>query len=266
MLVADDATPGGKRSKGSWESEDITRRDWVKLGLLVGAAGGATALGVAAAETLFAPGPYSPYPPDALFYTRFPVDEWWNDKADQPMRAGDFGLWQGATGVWRGTYASGRLIAGTGMPVLVIRVPRDSTYFQAPPANEFTIPNGFSLYYDDPARDLRFVVLYDRCVHLCCYPGWQVVTNPPPGRDYAVPCPTYQVYGLDPIYCICHGSQYDPLVLTTSVNPSNNVTYVGAERVHGPAGRCIPVVAVAVKEDVLYGGMIDARWYEYCGE
>ncbi len=266
MLVADDATPGGKRSKGSWESEDITRRDWVKLGLLVGAAGGATALGVAAAETLFAPGPYSPYPPDALFYTRFPVDEWWNDKADQPMRAGDFGLWQGATGVWRGTYASGRLIAGTGMPVLVIRVPRDSTYFQAPPANEFTIPNGFSLYYDDPARDLRFVVLYDRCVHLCCYPGWQVVTNPPPGRDYAVPCPTYQVYGLDPIYCICHGSQYDPLVLTTSVNPNNNVTYVGAERVHGPAGRSVPVVAVAVKDDVLYGGMIDARWYEYCGE
>ncbi len=262
--MPDEGTKDGKRAKGGWEAGELTRRDVVKIGLAVGAVGGAAALGLAVGESLLSTAPYTPYPPDALIYTRFPEPEWWNGKANQPMRVTDFQLWQGATGIWRGRFENGSWVSGTGLPVLVIRIPRDSTNFRSPPASEFPVPPGFALYYDAPSRDLRFVVLYDRCVHLCCFPGWQVVTSPPPGRDYLLPCPTYQVYGVDPIYCVCHGSQYDPLVLTTSVNPNNNVTYVGAERVHGPAGRAVPVVAVAVKADVLYGGMVDERWYAYC--
>lgn len=264
--MTDDGTRDGERAKRGWEAGELTRRDVVKLTLAVGAVGGAAALGLAVGGSLLSPSAYSPYPPDALVYTRFPEAEWWNDKADQVIRVTDFGLWQGATGVWRGRFENGSLVPGTGLPVLVIRIPRDDAHFQSPPSGDFPIPEGFSLFYDDPARDLRFVVLYDRCVHLCCFPGWQVVTNPPPARDYVAPCPTYQVYGIDPVYCICHGSQYDPLVLTSSVNPNNHVAYVGAERVHGPAGRSVPVVAVAVKDDVLYGGMVDPRWYEYCGD
>lgn len=244
----------------------MTRRDWVKLGLAVGAVGGAAALGVTIGGSLLSSTQTGSYPPDALIYTAFPTDQWWNEKADQPMRVGDFGLWQGATGVWRGTFSGGHLVRGTGLPILAIRIPRDDVNFRSPPASDFPLSDGYSLYYDDPARDIRIVVLYDRCVHLCCYPGWQVVTNPPPGRDYLVPCPTFQVYGIDPIYCICHGSQYDPLVLTENVNPTNNVTYVGAERVHGPAGRSVPVIAVRVAQDILYGGMVDPAWYHYCGD
>ncbi len=265
MLVAED-TPDGERAEGPWERKGITRRDWVKLGLVAGALGGAAAVGVMVGGSLLSSTQTGSYPPDALIYTRFPTDQWWNDKDGQPMRVGDFGLWQGATGIFRGTYSEGKLVPGTGLPVLAIRIPRDDTNFQSPPASEFPLLEGYSLYYDDPARDIRIVVLYDRCVHLCCFPGWHVVTNPPPTRDYTVPCPTYQVYGLDPIYCICHGSQYDPLVLTKSANPLNGVTYVGAGRVHGPADRSVPVLAVRVDGDILYGGLADERWYQSCGD
>ena len=150
------------------------------------------------------------------------------------------------------------------MPVLVIRVKRDDSVFIAPPPGDVSLPAGFDLYYDDPARDIRIVVVYDRCAHLCCFPGWQVITNPPPARDYTSDTPTYRVYGLDPIYCVCHGSQYDPMVLLKDVNPRNGVTYVGPSRVHGPSSRAIPVIAVKAINDVLVGGMADPRWYEYC--
>lgn len=42
--------------------------------------------------------------------------------------------------------------------------------------------------------------------------------------------------------------------------------YPTPERVHGPAGRSIPVVAVSVKDDILYGGMVSPPCYAYCGD
>src|SRR5207249_4330136 len=114
----------------------------------------------------------------------------------QPVKVTDFQEWQGATGVWDGEFVDGKLVPGTGYPVLIIRVKRDDSVFSAP--TDVAVPSGFNLYYDDPARDIRIVVVYDRCAHLCCYPGWQVVQNPPPARDYLSPAPTYQVFGIDP--------------------------------------------------------------------
>lgn len=180
------------------------------------------------------------------------------------MKVTDFELWGGASGVVNATIVSGKPLQGTGIPVLLIRVPRDATHFVAPPASEFPLSDGFALYYDDASRDIRLVAVYDRCAHLCCYPGWHVITNPPPSRDYVAACPTYQVYSQDPVYCICHGSQYDPMVLVKDVNPVNGISYVGAARVHTPAPRAIPIVALRAIDDVLYGFEVDARWYEYC--
>lgn len=126
------------------------------------------------------------------------------------------------------------------------------------------LPAGFNLYYDDPARDIRVVVFYDRCAHLCCFPGWQITLDPPPFHGgYLGSTPTWEVYGLDPIYCVCHGSQYEPMVLAKNVNPLNGVEYVGASLVFGPATRSIPVVSVKAEDDVLIGGATDLRWYEY---
>jgi len=253
----------------SWEDEEPegrwTRRDWVKAGMGIGAVGALTALGASAAGQLLPPpikasGEVS----DEIHYTKFPTPQWWNDRAGSPMTVTDFPEWRGATGTWRGLFRDGKHLAGTGYPVLVIRVKRDDEAFSGPSQDEIELPDGFDLYYDDENRDIRIVVCFDRCVHLCCYPGWQVIRDPPPEYRYLAPALTYEKYGLDPIYCVCHGSQYDPLVLVKNVNPKNEVEYVGARHVHGPADRALPVVPVRAERDVLVGGMPDPRWYEYC--
>jgi len=250
----------------TWEEErpGWTRREWVKLGVTVGAVGTLGALTAGVWGQIFPPPKeFEGEVRETIEYTRFPTPQWWNSKAGTPVKVTDFELWQGATGTWRGIYQQDRWIPGTGYPVLVIRVPRDDTNFQAP--TDVTLPPelaGFSLYYDDPTRDLRIVTLFDRCVHLCCYPGWHVIpTADAPNVNYS---PTYSVYGQDPVYCICHASQYDPMVLVKSTNPKNNATYVGAQFVHGPANRSLPVIAVRAANDTLVGGMVDARWYVYC--
>lgn len=247
-----EATSEGKRK---W-----TRRDFVKVGVVAGAA---TAAGVISADVLLGPRA-PPANSSVVYYTRFPQPAWWNPRAGTPMNVTDFAVWEGASGVVNADFAEGQPIAGTGIPVLVVRIPRDDSNFTAPPATEFPLEGGFALYFDDASRGIRIVAVYDRCAHLCCYPGWHVITTPPPGRDYVNPCPTYQVYGQDPVYCICHGSQYDPMVLVKNVNPSNGVTYVGAEMVHTPAHRGIPIVALKAIDDVLYGLEPDPKWYAYC--
>lgn len=254
--------------------EGATRRQWIRNGLLFAgaAAAGAAASGVSAAtlDYLFPPPTFSPGGVpyggviDALVYTSFPAAEWWNDRANQPVKVTDFAPWQGATAVWRGLFQNGKWMAGTGYPVLVIRVPRDDTYYSLPTSPPWTLPAGSALYYDDPGRDIRIVVGFDRCTHLCCYPGWHVVTNPAPSRDYLVPPPTYTVYGQDPVYCICHGTQYDPLLLLQDTNPYNGVPFPGMELVHTPGTFAMPLVPVAVTDDTLYGAMADTRWYVYC--
>lgn len=213
---------------------------------------------------------------EQLTYTRFPTPQWWNSKDGKTMRVADFGVWQGATGVWRGVFQNDKWIPGTGFPLIAIRVKREDTYFRAPdPKSVSPLPEGFGFYYDDPnggaidpqtsePEGIRIVVLFDRCVHLCCSPGWHVVTNPPPDRGYVQSPPTWSVYGLDPVYCVCHGSQYDPLLLTTEINPQNNTPYPGATYVHGPATRALPLIPVRSEGGTLVGGMADPRWYVYC--
>lgn len=143
------------------------------------------------------------------------------------------------------------------LPVLVIRVKRDDGVFRSPDPSTVGLPSGYGLYYDDPARDIRIVVFSTRCTHRCCFAGWHVVTEPPPSRDYAAftstPPPTYMVYGLDPIYCVCHGAQWDPMILEAGVHPSG-ARYIGALFVHGPAWGPLPVVAVRVAPTSLREG------------
>lgn len=267
----------------SWEDGDRvkgwTRREWVRLGMGVGALGAFASLGgLVTGQLLPPPVQFSGELRETLTYVRWPTPQWWNSKDGQPVRVTDFELWQGATAVWRGLFQDNEWVPGTGFPVIVIRVKRDAQGATVPSDPELEsagvspLPEGFSLAYDDASLDApegtRLVVVYDRCVHLCCYPGWHVVTDPPPGRNYSdyvsTPPPTYANYGQDPIYCICHGSQYDPLLLTININPKNNSPYVGAERVHGPAGRALPLVPVKEQGGNLVGGMPDPRWYVYC--
>lgn len=263
----------------SWEGGDAergwTRREWVKFGITVGAVGTVGSLGAVTGRQ-FVPPPirFSGEIKETIIYTKFPTDQWWNHLAGEPVRVGDFAEWRGATGVWRGLFQSGRYVPGTGFPVLIIRVKRDLERFTSPPESEVDLPEGFSLFYDDPDGDrdpitnvpkgVRIVVLFDRCVHLCCYPGWQTVKDPPPEYRFLAPAPTYEVYGLDPVYCVCHGSQYEPMTLVKHINEANGVEYVGARHVHGPAHRALPVVPLKSEGGTLVGGMPDPGWYVYC--
>ena len=240
----------------------------MKTGVMIGVSAGAGAIvGVASYPWLLGP-PTKPEGEirESLVYTRFPfTDTWWNHLSGNEVRVTDLQEWQGASAVWRGLFRNGGWVDGTGYPVVVIRIKRESQFFKAP--TDVALPPGFSLYYDDPVRDVRIVTVLSKCTHLCCYPGWHVVTDPPPPRDYAtygVDPPTYTQFGQDPIYCACHASQYDPMVLVVNVNGKNGAQYVGAVRVHGPAPRALPVVPVKAVGDTLIGGMPDPRWYEYC--
>lgn len=251
------------------EARRWTRRDWLRAGAIAGIAGVA---GAAAGAELIAPLLAPPTPAtgelrDDFVYTKFSSSQWWDNLVGQPARVTDFQEWQGASAVWRGLFREGNWVPGTGLPVLIIRIIRDDTYFHPPDSAPYGLPPDYSLYYDDLARNLRVVVLYDRCTHLCCYPGWHVVTNPPPLRDYAAygtAPPTYLAYNQDPVYCVCHGAQYDPLLLTADVNPKNGAPFVGARIVHGPGAFALPVIPVRGVDDVLYGSMSDPRWYAFC--
>lgn len=178
----------------------------------------------------------------------------------------DFALWQGATAVWRDFFFdSGQWTPGTGYQVLVIRVPRVDTYFNFPETPAYTLPRGYAIFYDDPSRDIRIVAGFGQCTHLCCYPGWHVVTNPPPSRNYLVPPPTCTVYAEDPVFCVCHDAQYDPLLLIEDWNSKSNVPFPGTQLVHGPGTFAMPLIPLcAADDDVLQGGLPDPRWYQYC--
>jgi len=250
----------------AWESEDgnepgLTRRQWVRLALAAGAIGTISAVTATVAGQLLPPPPkFEGEIRDTIYYTKWPTKAWWNDRQGRAVHVTDFREWEGATGVWRGLFKDGRWIPSTGLPALVIRLPFNAPEFTVPEVE--SLPDGYELCFEDPSREIRLVALYGRCPHLCCPPGWHVVTDIDPLRDYQPASPTHAVYGQDPIFCVCHGSQYDPLLLVSDVNPKSRAGYVGARHVHGPTKRALPVIPVRVVDDVLVGGMPDPRWYD----
>jgi len=242
-----------------------TRRDWIRASLIAGAAAGAGAVvGATAYSQLFPPTSRSEGELRQSFvYLSFPEDVWWNRFAGQDVRVTDFQDWQGALAVWNGRFKDGNWVSGTGYPALIIRLKRDDRYFQAP--TDVPLPVGYSLAFDDPSRDLRIVAIFNRSTHLCCYPDWHVPHAIAPARDYIAPCPTYEVFGQDPIFDVCHGGQWDPLILEWAVNPQSGTRYVGARMVHGPGFGPLPALFVRAEQDVLYGEVFDPVWYSYCG-
>ena len=174
----------------------------------------------------------------------------------------------GESGVWNG------------VPVVVMYV-EHSKYGGTPESNgkaRFQFTEGIDEtgkyvgHFDDlaeadprlmPSEDL--VMVFGRCTHLCCIPGWQLVSNSytedswtPGGGDD----------GGTKLFCICHSSRFDPTVLemNTNRNRSNGATfnYAGIRRSGGPAPVGLPVIPIQLNGDVLEGLTDYVDWYTYC--
>ncbi|HKZ64446.1 MAG TPA: hypothetical protein VJ400_08385 [Thermoplasmata archaeon] len=141
--------------------------------------------------------------------------------------------WAGVATLWRALFNEvGEQIPATGFPVLLIKV--DPSLLRVPA--EWTGDHYFA--------DEGIVAIYDRCVHLCCFPQWHIDKLPPAYQDYeAARVPRTFLAGEDPIWCRCHNSQYDPVTLVWDVHP-NGTLYVGANMAHGPATRGMPAVSI----------------------
>lgn len=244
----------------------MTRRRWIRSVVGVSAVGAVVGLGVSAGSLL--PPPVRPKGDvrDTFSVSKFSSAQWWDPYAGRPANVDMFeNVWDGLTAVWRGVFDqdTGELLLNTGMPAIIIRVPKGDSTVEEPSA--FEERDGFSLRVEHPVEDSYVVAFFDRCVHLCCQPGWHVITTSVVAHsDYVEPSKTYEKYGEDPIYCICHGSQFDPLDLRNALNPKTEARYVGARRVHLPADRPLPSIPLKLEGTTLIGGYLDPAWYVYC--
>ena len=148
---------------------------------------------------------------------------WYGDSHLEPMSYDSFvqaaassntGM-AGAQGVW------------SGMPVNVIYVPHEENKSSAPASNKprFQFLDGYSdggkyvgsgyevdekPEYSPLSIHDNLIIVFSRCPHLCCIPGWQLVAN-----DYTND--TWEAGGTESggnkLFCICHSSRFDPTAI-----------------------------------------------------
>jgi len=112
----------------------------------------------------------------------------------------------------------------------------------------------------------NMIIVFARCPHLCCIPGWQLVNN-----DFTAD--SWLPGGTDTSgnksFCICHSSRYDHTVIekNTARNRSNGqeFDFIGVKKTGGPAPYGMPLIPFTVN-----GGTIEALpdfmdWYTFCG-
>ncbi len=111
----------------------------------------------------------------------------------------------------------------------------------------------------------NIVIIYGRCTHLCCIPGWQLVSNSftddswtPGGGDD----------GGTKLFCICHSSRFDPtaLEMNSNRNRSSGATfnYAGIKVAGGPAPVGLPIIPVLMDGDLITGITDYIDWLTYC--
>ena len=112
----------------------------------------------------------------------------------------------------------------------------------------------------------NLIMVFARCPHLCCIPGWQLVSN-----DFTAD--SWLPGGTDSSgnksFCVCHSSRYDHTVIekNTARNRSNGqeFDFIGVKKTGGPAPYGMPLIPFTVN-----GGIIEALpdfmdWYTFCG-
>lgn len=221
------------------DEKGVDRRTFVKAAVGIGAVGLAGSL-VASGKSLLPP-PIQPVGEvnEGFVYAKgdTPNPFGFDTLAGRDARPEHFREdWVGTATLWRALLdAEGKQIPGTGFPVLLIRV--DPNVLEV--VEEWVAGRDF-------LKDPAIVAVWDRCVHLCCLPQWRIEKLPPSYQDYdADRVPRTLLSGVDPIWCRCHNSQYDPANVVWDVHP-NGTIYLAANLNHGPATRGLPVVPIEV--------------------
>lgn len=183
----------------------------------------------------------------------------------------------GAQGVWGG------------LPVNVVYVPHEENKNSPPtegnPRFQFmdgSDQTGAVIGYGGEIEEMEqwstlkihnnIIIIFSRCPHLCCIPGWQLVANDFTADNWI---PGGLDSGGNKLFCICHSSRYDPTVIEMNTNRNRRTgtvfNYFGVKRTGGPAPVGMPLVPFTVNNDVLE--VVDFKaeeilemmdWYTFC--
>ncbi|MDG1535903.1 MAG: hypothetical protein P8Q45_01600 [Candidatus Thalassarchaeaceae archaeon] len=176
----------------------------------------------------------------------------------------------GAQGVW------------SGLPVNVMYVPHtenastpiatDKPRFQF--MDGYTesgkyVGSGYELEEDPALAPLsihdNLVVIFSRCTHLCCIPGWQLVQNDFTNNQWT---PGAVDAGGNKLFCICHSSRFDPTAIEKNRNRNRSTgaefDYIGIRRTGGPAPVGLPLIPWIITGDTIEALPDFKDWYTYC--
>jgi len=174
----------------------------------------------------------------------------------------------GAQGVW------------SGLPVNVIYVPHEENKNLAliPDKPRFQYTDGYDLggkyvgsgreVEDDPTYGVlsihdNMIIIFSRCTHLCCIPGWQLVTNNYTNDNWASGGTDE---GGNKLFCICHSSRFDPTAIEkNSMGRGVPFDYIGVKRAGGPAPNGMPLIPFTLNGDLIEALPDFKDWYAYCG-
>jgi len=256
----------------------VNRRQFLRYGFNTATGVLAASLGVLGfASILLPPGGTNEGELGVKFWAKGREDSaWYGAKHEQMMMRQDFvdeaaksnTETSGAAGIWNG------------VPVVVTYVTH-SQYASTPLSNgkaRFQFTEGvdetgktighFEDLSDADPRLLpsdNLVMIFARCTHLCCIPGWQLVSNSftedswtPGGGDD----------GGTKLFCICHSSRFDPTVLEMNTNRNrgdgSTFKYAGIRRAGGPAPVGLPIIPIVLNGDAIEGIVDYLDWYTYC--
>jgi len=270
----------GSESKDSISAnfKSLNRRQFLTYGF--GAAAGVLAASVGAlgfASLLMPGGGGSGGDTEVKYWAKGREDTaWYGAMHLQGMKKSDFvaeaeksatGM-SGAQGVWNG------------LPVNVTFVPHSANAGTPLVSNKprFQLLEGYDAtgkyigHFEDmvdmdarimPSEDI--IMVFSRCPHLCCIPGWQLVENSLTEDSWASGGGDG---GGSKLFCICHSSRFDPTALeaNTNRNRSNGTTYTyaGIRRTGGPAPVGLPIIPVAINADAIEGIPDYLDWLTYC--
>ena len=176
----------------------------------------------------------------------------------------------GAQGVW------------SGLPVNVVYVPHEENSVTPVAMNKprfqfvdgYTesgkyVGNGYELDEDPTLQALsihdNLIVIFSRCTHLCCIPGWQLVNNDFTKQQWS---PGAVDSSGNKLFCICHSSRFDPTTIEKNRNRNRSngaeFDFIGIRRTGGPAPVGLPLIPWVMSGDLIEALPDFKDWYTYC--